>query len=360
MFEYLVAAVLRYSGYIAGVPIRRMGGRGTKHQIDVVGIEFNHLPFLYDVILILEAKCHSINRHVGIDVIRQNKSNIDDFNQTRPNFLNPLPRNQHYTEYYNNLLGVNNHEKWTARYQGAVFTTSYFSDEALEFALAHGIYLLNFPNYVNGNLIEDWLELIKTSIVSIKSLNDLRQYVPNSGEKAYKKYAAIITKLRESSYSELHPKERHELFKLIRGVINYSEELKTFRRELMKVTLGLLNGYPIIIKMSKKINYQIIKKINNANRISLEKYQFKKRFGLRKQISEISAHITTKKDYSKNTSKVQIDFEHEKVALDITAELFLQKTLFNSLKYNGNIIRIPLMDDLHLIAKIPEKGKLNN
>jgi len=356
LFEYLVAAVLRYSGYFAGVPTKKMGGRSTKHQIDVVGIEFNHLPFIYDVLLIVEAKCYNITQAVGIGAIRQIKSNVDDFNQTLPNYLNPLPRNIAPHEYFVRHFGNGNAEEWTVNYRGAVFTTSHFSSGAKQFAYAHGIYLVNFPNYFAGKIVEDWLKIIKRIIESISSFQILKRYVPTAGRYAFRMYMQILDKLRDGSYSDLTQEERHRLFTLIRGVIEHDQELIHLRSELLKLTLGLYNGYPVLVRMSEKINFRIVDAINRANSHSLEKYSSKRIFGIRRKISEIRAYEKYRESISDSTQIIGFEFQHESVPLDIRCDLFVQIDLHDFSKLRKEQLIIPLMQDLNIVTEISKEN----
>lgn len=196
LFEYVVAAMLRASGYIAGVPVKRIGGRGTTHQIDVIGIEFNHLPFLYDTILIVEAKCYGPNESVGIDVARQVKSNILDLEQTLPRTLNSLPRTLRPVDLFVHIFGKKDGEGLTANYRGAIFTTGTFSKYTKEFSYAHGIYLLNFPPIIADKRVVDWIKGLLDILRNISNNPELLiDYFPRGKKPLLNNYNNITRKL---------------------------------------------------------------------------------------------------------------------------------------------------------------------
>ncbi|MCB1282333.1 MAG: hypothetical protein KDB18_12505, partial [Salinibacterium sp.] len=59
LFEYLVAVLLHRNVYRAGVPLKYLQGRGTKHQIDVLAVDPLPMPFVFPTRILCEAKCYS-------------------------------------------------------------------------------------------------------------------------------------------------------------------------------------------------------------------------------------------------------------------------------------------------------------
>jgi len=286
LFEYIVAAMLRASGYVAGVPVRRIGGRGTTHQIDVIGIEFNHLPFLYDTILLVEAKCYGPNEIVGIDVVRQVRSNLLDLEQTLPRNLNPIPRTLRPVDLIVNTFGKKEGESLTASYRGAIFTTDTFSRYAKEFSYAHGIYLLNFPPRIAGKRVIDWIEDLRDILQSIKNPEELVGYFPRGKKPRLSKYTNILKKTFEE-YASLEPEERHYLFTIIRAVLRKNLELRPFWHELRMVSLANLNGYPILIALEKKRSFYLTEEVLAQYSRGAKKRKRRRIYGSNAEISDL-------------------------------------------------------------------------
>ena len=133
ILEEVLAYLIRTSGYSLITTASRndpdlsnghnglnLRGRGAKHQIDVLG-ELNWIPaFNYPLRLIIEAKFK--NDTTGIDVIRNEVGVLADVNE---NYFMP---------YDSNI-------KPRYRYVSAVFSTSGFSEPAVDMAIAHQIQL---------------------------------------------------------------------------------------------------------------------------------------------------------------------------------------------------------------------------
>ncbi|RYD05310.1 hypothetical protein N752_10070 [Desulforamulus aquiferis] len=85
LFEYMVAFILRNNGYIAGVPRRKLGGRGTQHQIGVIGIDLNNSPFCLNTVLLVASRGPSNYDPVNdMQIVRNLKATILDLEQTLP------------------------------------------------------------------------------------------------------------------------------------------------------------------------------------------------------------------------------------------------------------------------------------
>jgi len=103
-------------------------GRGAVHQVDVLG-ELAWIPaFTYPLRLFVEAKFR--NTKTGIDTVRELVATLLDVNQ------NNMPQ---LTRQFGQVPQLR------AKYQyvGAVFSTSGFSEPAMDMALAHGISLID-------------------------------------------------------------------------------------------------------------------------------------------------------------------------------------------------------------------------
>jgi hypothetical protein len=122
-YDLLVSADQDPAELVANGNELRVRGRGTTHQVDVLG-QFAYTPaFSLPVRLFLEAKFHA--RPCRIDEVRNALGVIEDVNQnytTDPDSSRPRRRFQ---------------------YCYSLFSTSGFSDDAQDFAIAHQISLID-------------------------------------------------------------------------------------------------------------------------------------------------------------------------------------------------------------------------
>ena len=152
ILEEVLAYLIRTSGYklITTPPLNdpditaranglNLRGRGADHQIDVLG-ELNWIPaFDFPLRLLVEAKFR--NEKTGIDVIRSEVGILADVNQ---NYIVPPKKNRDGSENKDPVLP-------RYRYVSTVFTTSGFSESAVDMAVAHQIQLadLSLEEYDN-------------------------------------------------------------------------------------------------------------------------------------------------------------------------------------------------------------------
>ena len=267
LFEYVIAAILRECGYIAGVPTSELEGRGTRHQIDVMGIEFKKLPFLYDTVLVVEAKCYDRTKWVGIDTVRQLKSVLIDLDQTLPRNITPLPRNLYPpSRYFTNILGNEDLGGLTVNYSGVIFSTKHYSDQAREFANAHGIFLFHFPDYIGRMQLLEWFDMILQELSRLsESPFGLSSYLKS---RQIERTARMLKKLRES-YGSLEPNERHDLFTLIRSILTKNRELREFWLWIRWMCIATIDGYPTLTHLSKISPAHVLEHV-------LERYKLKR------------------------------------------------------------------------------------
>lgn len=98
-------------------------GRGADHELDAFGQYKHSIPFVNPIRLFGEAKCYKQNYSVGVDIIREAitvRKDIDENYESQSG----NPASDRRVECF------------------AVFSTSGFSNSAIELARAHGIYLV--------------------------------------------------------------------------------------------------------------------------------------------------------------------------------------------------------------------------
>lgn len=111
----------------SGLEVR---GRGTWHQLDAFAL-WKHSPaFMYPLQLIVEAKCYSSHRPVGIEIPRNAIGVLKDISE---NYFTIRGRGQDFhAPRYN--------------YAAAIFSTSGFTQGAVEYAVAHQVFLIQYEN----------------------------------------------------------------------------------------------------------------------------------------------------------------------------------------------------------------------
>ncbi|MFI6644421.1 hypothetical protein [Streptomyces sp. NPDC050504] len=126
-------------------------GRGAWHQVDALG-QFRYVPpFSLPVRLFVEAK-YLTSAPVGLPTVRNGHGVIHDVNEGETTTLAPLGPNRPRTRY---------------RYNYAIFSTSGFSKEAQDYALAHQISLidLSVPDFaVLRNLVRRTADAIHAAL----------------------------------------------------------------------------------------------------------------------------------------------------------------------------------------------------
>ena len=142
LLEEALLYLLRNSGYItiteegidptlhsgpAGLKVR---GRGTDHQIDAIADFLVSPPFSYPQRLLVEAKCYTQNKRVGVDVIRNAVGVRKDIEE----YWVPEPRDHQISM------------KQRYHYQYGIFSASGYTSDAIHYAFAHDINLLVLEN----------------------------------------------------------------------------------------------------------------------------------------------------------------------------------------------------------------------
>lgn len=111
----------------SGLEVR---GRGTWHQLDAFAL-WKHSPaFMYPLHLMIEAKCYASHRPVGVEVPRNSVGVLKDISE---NYFTYTRRGETFRgPRYN--------------YSAAIFSTSGFTSRAVEYAVAHQVFLIQYEN----------------------------------------------------------------------------------------------------------------------------------------------------------------------------------------------------------------------
>ena len=111
----------------SGLEVR---GRGTWHQLDAFAL-WKHSPaFMYPLHLIVEAKCYASHRPVGVVIPRNSVGVLKDISEN----------------YFTYSRGGNVFRGPRYNYTSAIFSTSGFTQGAVEYAIAHQIFLIQYEN----------------------------------------------------------------------------------------------------------------------------------------------------------------------------------------------------------------------
>lgn len=112
----------------SGLEVR---GRGTWHQLDAFALWKHSPPFMYPLHLMVEAKCYASHRPVGLEVPRNSVGVLKDI-----------------SENYFTVHGGRGNAFRSPRYNytAAVFSTSGFTQGAVEYAVAHQVFLIQYES----------------------------------------------------------------------------------------------------------------------------------------------------------------------------------------------------------------------
>lgn len=112
----------------SGLEVR---GRGTWHQLDAFAFWKYSPAFMYPLHLIVEAKCYVSNGPVGVGVPRNSVGVLKDISE---NYFTTTARSG------DPLRGPR------YNYTAAIFSTSGFTRPAVEYAVAHQVFLVQCDN----------------------------------------------------------------------------------------------------------------------------------------------------------------------------------------------------------------------
>lgn len=138
----------------AGLEIQ---GRGEVHQIDALAA-FDHTPpFMYPLRLLVEAKCYKPKNTVGIDVVRNAVGVLKDISENYFSYsTSSEPKDSIKAPRYN--------------YLSAIFSTSGYTENAVKYAIAHQIFLIQYQKvYALKPVIKALLKLNESHIFAINS-----------------------------------------------------------------------------------------------------------------------------------------------------------------------------------------------
>jgi hypothetical protein len=153
------------NGGHSGLEVR---GRGTWHQIDAL-VSFDQSPaFMYPLRLMVEAKCYQERRPVGIEVARNAVGVLKDISE---NYFTVPDRRGSSVQVprYN--------------YHSAIFSTSGFTSGAVEYSLAHQVFLIQYENVpVIQPLIDAIMDFDESCVTSTRKrvLSEIRRLYRNA------------------------------------------------------------------------------------------------------------------------------------------------------------------------------------
>ncbi|CCO09079.1 hypothetical protein [Desulforamulus hydrothermalis] len=252
LFEYLVAYILRNNGYIAGVPRRKLGGRGTQHAIGVVGIDLNNSPFCLNTVLLVAARGPApANHNTDMQLVRNLKATLLDLEQTLPSrreLIRDLLDNNRGDLFHRIYGGKKAKEALTVHYVGGIFVAGEFSYPAWEYANAHGIYVVHLPELMAGQTIFYWYRQIRNLLAQVLS-RDGKLTLPGLAKKTKKipDFRDILLLLQQPQREELLPEHSHDLFTIFNELLR-TAELSTLARGLQRTAIATINGYPVVME----------------------------------------------------------------------------------------------------------------
>lgn len=251
LFEYIVAYILRHNGYIAGVPRRKLGGRGAQHQVGVIGVDLNNSPFCLNTVLLVATRGPAqINHEADMQMVRNLKATLLDLEQTLPSrreLIRDLLDNNRGDLFHRIYGGKKTKETLTVNYVGGIFVSGEFSYPAWEYANAHGIYVVHLPHSIANDSILNWYDKIKNGLATIMN-QDGSFTLPGLNKKTKKlsDFQQVLNLLKQPQGWDLLPEHSHDLFTIFNELLR-TEEMNLLARSLQRIALGTINGYPVVI-----------------------------------------------------------------------------------------------------------------
>lgn len=154
-------------------------GRGSWHQIDALAEQEQTPAFMFPLRLLVEAKCYPKNK-VGIPIVRNSVGVHKDVSEN------------YFTKY--RLSGHQSAIRFN--YQSAIFSASGYTKPAIDYAVAHQIFLIDYKE----------IPVIAPAIQAIKSLEvgSLTQQGTDDILGVRKRFRDTLERDRSNSYLETH------------------------------------------------------------------------------------------------------------------------------------------------------------
>uniref|UniRef100_UPI0030843E7F hypothetical protein n=1 Tax=Desulforadius tongensis TaxID=1216062 RepID=UPI0030843E7F len=250
LFEFLAAIILRNNGYVAGVPRRLLGGRATKHQVNVIGVDLNTSPFSFNNIIIVQVYCHK-NNGSDLELVRNLKATLMDLEQTLPpqrELIRDIVGTDRGDLFHRIYGKQKNREKFTVNYVGNIFISKSLNQFAWEYANAHGIYVTYIPQVLAGYPLQHWFSLLRYHLDNVVNSSGSIT-IPGlcKKEKKHPAFIEIINLLRDENLANnLEAQQNHDLLTIINEVICH-REFAPLQAKLQQLTLASMNGYPVVL-----------------------------------------------------------------------------------------------------------------
>jgi len=191
----------------SGLEVR---GRGTWHQLDALALWRYSPAFMYPLQLIVEAKCYSSRRPVGVEIPRNAVGVLKDISESYFSFRGRQRTFQ--APRYN--------------YVAAIFSTSGFSRGAVEYAVAHQVFLIQYEGVPVIQPLIDAIFEFDEECISIRGQNAIAA--------ARRYYRAKLTEVEESL------PDRHSLTEKGRDLLDGS--IAEACRQIRGSYFGMLQG----------------------------------------------------------------------------------------------------------------------
>ena len=204
----------------SGLEVR---GRGTWHQIDAFAI-WRHSPaFMYPLKLIVEAKCYNARRPVGVEVPRNVVGVLKDISENY--FTLKRRQGRFHAPRYN--------------YAAAIFSTSGFTGGAIEYAVAHQVFLIQYEN----------VPAIQPLIDAIQSFDE--DCIVTTGREAISAARGIL----RAWLNGLEPDRKHEDALSQRGIRLLHDSVVRACRNIGGSYFGMLQGrWPLHLLMHEPLS----------------------------------------------------------------------------------------------------------
>ena len=240
VLEEVVSFLIRNSGYKVLTPSSsgddpdlrvngndiRVLGRGSTHQVDVLGELDISLAFTFPLRIFVEAKCYE-NKKMGLNIIRNAVGTILDVNQNYFPRIEEKPRIKYHYSY-------------------VIFSTSGFSRWAINMAAAHQISIVDFSTQPYQDLVSaiDGFSAYVVNKSEIDNVHMLRLMIRGLLREKDNNYLPPLNKPEYSLSSEMGAISLEDKYR-----VEFNNILNIFDNNFGSLFLGVSYGpYLLVLK----------------------------------------------------------------------------------------------------------------
>lgn len=362
LFHLLVAVIFRECGYIAGIPRRLLRGRGTCHQVNVVGVEVSPAPFTFNTVIVPEVSLYNGKRD-ELELLKCLRATLLDLEQTMPSrpFMLPELINTSAGEFFHKIYGGprNRPESLTVHYVGVLLTDKWINHRAMEYANAHGIYVVFLPTQLAGMSIGKWMEILRSELDNSLKNDRLTHESLFRHTRKVEDYINVLQKIRSPRY-DLEPGETHDLLTIVYAILR-KEPMRKLLHFIRQLVLASIDNYPVVLQVSHASHTQLMEGAARFYAGVAKRYRSRgktlaEKMRLLGEVRETEAKNIYLAHFRPDSSYCLVVPQLQKLRL----KTYLPAERIERMRHETACLRLPLKDGLSLVLDLflePEIGK---